>query len=334
MDFNSFERSIKRSKPSPIYVVSGDEAFLVKQALVLIKDKVLNKEFIDLSLIEYCGDEVAFGMIVDELWTVTLLGNENKRLIIVESADELFKKYDKKMKKYFAKPSLNACLVLVCNNLSAWVKKLDDNNLITVECKKIKDYYVESWLVKRSKVHGKRLTTEAAKLLVGETGNDLGLLENHLIKLSTYIGERNEVTIDDVNDTIFNGRKHTVFVLTDAMADKNTATALQILDNIITQGGDAVSIISVLTWQLRRIWTAKRIINECKKSGLSSSKRLQSELKINPYFLDKFVNQVMKFTERDLIVKYRRLAEADIEVKTSGLDLKLILECLLIKLCK
>lgn len=334
MDFNSLENSIKSDKVLPVYVIYGDEYFLIRQALFLIKDKVLDKELIDLLLVEYNGDDVSFGRVFDDLWTVPLLGVENKRLILVENAGELLKNFEAKIKEYVSAPSPYSFLVFVCDSVSAWVKKAEGDKLITVECKKLKEYQLESWITKRAKFYGKKISPGALKILVDETGSDLSVLENHLTKLSTYSGDRDVVDADDVSAIIYNGRKQTIFELTESMACKDTASALRILARLLVLGEDFARIISLLAWQLKRLCLAKRIMNDCKDDFQQSAKRLQSELKVNRYFLDKFIKQVGSYTERDLLYKYGLLTEADVEVKTSGIEPKLILECLLIKLCK
>ncbi|MGR3319208.1 MAG: DNA polymerase III subunit delta [Candidatus Anammoxibacter sp.] len=334
MDYNSFERSVKSGNGSPAYVVFGEERFLIKQALLLIKEKVLDKVNIDLTFTEYNGKDVTFGQIFDELWTASLLGSDNKRLIIIEDAGDLLKKYKKKVQEYFKSPSPHACLVFVCDKADAWIKKISDDKLIAVECKKLRDYQLSSWITARGRLYRKKIVPEASKALIGETGNDLVLLDNHIAKLSTYVGDREMIDERDVHAIIFDGKKQTVFELTNAMADKDAANALKILKRLITLGEDFSRVISILGWQVRRLWKAKRIVKDCSNNALNVAKRLQEELKINNYFLKGFVKQVERFSEDDLKVKFGYIADADVEIKTSSLAPRIIVECLLIKLCK
>ena len=334
MEYNSFERSIKTSDGSPIYVVFGEERFLVRQALLLIKEKELDKANIDLTLAEYNGKDVTFGQIFDELWTASLLGGDNKRLIIIEDAGDLLKKYKKKVQEYFKAPSPHACLVVVCDKIDAWMKKASNDKLSAVECKKPRDYQLPAWVTTRGRRYRKKIVSGASKALIEETGNDLGLLDNHIAKLSTYVGDRETIDEGDVYAIIFDGKKQTVFELTNAMADKDAANTLEILKRLITLGEDFTRVILILGWQLRRLWKAKRIVKGCGNNALNIGKRLQEELKINNYFLKGFVKQVDRFSEDDLRVKFGYIADADVAIKTSSLEPRIIVECLLIKLCK
>ena len=334
MDFNSFEKAIKSNKPLPVYVIYGDERFLAGQALTMVKERLLDKSIVDLSLVEYRGESVKFSEISDELCTGSLLGAEYKRLIIIENADSFLKKYEINVKGYIESPSSCAFLLLLCDKVSAWLKKQEGVNCAVAECKKIKDYQLESWLVKRGKLYKKILTSSAAKLLVKVTGNDLALLDNHLKKLSAFVGERDCLEVEDVDAIIFTGKKDTVFALTESVASKDLAAALQVLERLMSNGEEFPVIITILAWLLKRLCIGKRIVEECKGDSKHREQRLQSELKVNSYFLDKFIKQVNCFTEHELLIKYAMLADVDVELKTFSIEPELVLENLLIKLCK
>lgn len=334
MDYNGFEKSLKKSKIYPIYTVYGDETFLIKQSLSLIKDKVLGKNNVDISLIELRGQDVTFGQILDELWSVPLLGAENRRLIIIEDAGDFIKSSKKPMKKYFDRPSPYASLVLICSSIESWIKKEETDKAITIECKKLQNRQLQSWIVARGRCYKKKITDAASRVLIEDTGNDLNLLDNQILKLATYVGDNETINEDDVVEIIFDVKKRSVFELTDAMADKDIVKALRTLDKLITLGEELTKIIFLLAWQLKRIWTAKRIVTDCGTGSQETVNRLQTELKVNQYFMQKFLKQVERFNENDLQTKYGFLTEADVKIKTSSIDPRIVVECLLIKLCK
>ncbi len=334
MDFNSFERKTKKGDIAPAYAIFGDEAFLVSQSLSLIKKVALKGVDVNLSLSEYSGKDIAGGELIDELMTTPLLGFGNRRLVIVEDASLLMENGKAKMKEYFKKPSRHAVLVLVSEKMDAWVKKLSENVMVTVECKKMKDYQLSAWLIKRVKFYKKEITPPAAKIVVDETGNNLALMENHIAKLLTYIDEREIIDERDVIEIVFDCKKQSIFELTEALANKDAAGALKILDRLIAMGTDFIPIIATLAWQIKKLWNARRIVNECKNNAREINSRLQSELKVNQYFLDKFKRQVGLFTEKSLCAKYQSLADADYDLKTCSIDPRVVVECLLVKLCK
>ena len=72
-----------------------------------------------------------------------------------------------------------------------------------------------------------------------------------------------KATIDeDVDALVGVDRNRTVFELTDAVAQRNVAGALKSLGQMLTHGEDSVRIISLLSWQIKRLWRAKQILNQ------------------------------------------------------------------------
>lgn len=340
MDYNGLEKSLKKSDVYPVYVVFGDEHFLAAKSRLLIKSRVLGGEMADMLMVEYNGKGCEFGQIRDELWTSSLFGRDGRRLIVIEEAADFLKKYRKKLSEYILSPSPHACLLLISNKSEAWLKKLPVDNCVAVECKKIRDYQLPAWVVKRAAVYNKKITASASTAMLDETGNNLALLDNHIMTLSTYTGSRDVINEDDVDAVIFNGRKRTVFELTDAMASRDSVNALRILGRLISLGDDCIKIIALLGWQVRRLWSARRIIDDCcgddhggRSDRAEVAARFQTELKVNSYFFDSFRKQVSRFTQDDLQRRFRYIVDADVEIKTSSLNPQVIVECLLVKLC-
>jgi DNA polymerase-3 subunit delta len=65
-------------------------------------------------------------------------------------------------------------------------------------------------------VHGKKISSDAAELLVELTGGDLGLLEQELAKLAVYVGSRDTITVQDVDGLVARNRVQTVWEILEA----------------------------------------------------------------------------------------------------------------------
>ena len=334
MNFNSFEKSINKSNISPIYIVVGEETLLVKRSLQLIKGKILTKMTIDMALSEFNGNETTFGTVFTDLRTVSFFGVENRRLVVVEDADAFVKKNKKKLQDYLSSPSLSASLLLVCSKPDAWIKKCEGSKCVIVECAKLRDYQLVAWVEAKVKGVNKKITAEASKGLIAETGNNLDLLVNHINKLTIFIGSRDTITGEDVHAIVYDGKKQTIFDLTNAISDKDTANALRILQKLIGLGEEFIGIITLLGWQIRRLWIAKRIVKESGGNTQVVTKRLQSELKVNKYFCERFLAQVNRFTEEGLQAKFGYIADTDVDLKTGTFEPRILVECLIVKLCR
>jgi DNA polymerase-3 subunit delta len=248
----------------------------------------------------------------------------------VEEADDFVEKNRENLEKYLQTPASHASLVLVCNK---WDKRMKlatfvDKVGISIECKKLKDHLLPNWIPTRAKHYKKNISSVAAQKLVEDVGNNLAIIDKHLEKLSIYLGEKATIDERDVDALVGVDRNRTVFELTDAVAQRNVAGALKILGQMLTHGEDSVRIISLLSWQIKRLWRAKQILNQGEDEH-----KVTSELQVVPFFAKRFFEQVKLFAEEDLMKKHALLLEADVKSKTSSFSTQLLLELLVYKLC-
>jgi len=329
MDIYQFKVLLDKDKKFPIYVFYGDEDFFIHEACSAVKTHSLKDTDPSISLVEFKGDETSGGIIFDELRTIPFFAGKNK-LVVVEEADDFVEKNRETLEKYLQTPSNHASLVLVCNK---WDKRtklatLVDKVGISIECKRLKDHLLPSWIPTRAKHYKKNISSAAAQKLVEDVGNNLAIIDKHLEKLSIYLSEKTTIDERDVDALVGVDRSRTVFELTDAVAQRNVAGALKILSQMLTHGEDSVRIISLLAWQIKRLWRAKQIL---KQGG--DEHKVTSELQVVPFFAKRFFEQVKLFAEEDLMKKHALLLETDVKSKTSSFGTQLLLELLVYNLC-
>lgn len=329
MDIYQFKALLEKDKKFPIYVFYGDEDFFINEAYSAVKTHSLKGTDPSLSLVEFKGDETSGGVIFDELRTLPFFASKNK-LVAVEEADDFVEKNRETLEKYLQTPASHTSLVLVCNKWDKRMKlaTLVDKVGISIECKRLKDHQLPNWIFTRAKHYKKNISPVAAQKLVEDVGNNLAIIDKHLEKLSIYLGEKATIDERDVDALVGVDRNRTVFELTDAVAQRNVAGAIKILGQMLTHGEDSVRIISLLSWQIKRLWRAKQIL---KQGG--DDHKITAELQIVPFFAKRFFEQVKLYTEEDLMKKHALLLETDVKSKTSSFGTQLLLELLVYKLC-
>lgn len=353
MDFEHFKRVISKGQAAPVYVLHGEEEFFIRESLSLLKSAFLKDSDASTSLTEFDvlsrtpkferlesaegevvpeADSRAFSgsAIFDELRTTPLFGAAGRRMVVVRNADDFISKHKKLLEKYLETPAPYSCLVLICKKLDKKTTLAAKINRIggEIECKRLNESQLSLWVSLRARHYGKAITPQAVQSLTEAVGNRPGLLDKHLEKLSIYLDKRPKIQDDDVENLVSVNRTRTIFELTEALAQKNTKRALKVLNQLLVAGEDGVGIISMLAWQIKRLWQAKCILS---KGGKAET--VASELRIQPYFLRNFIKQTEHFTEAALQKKHEHLLLADFQRKTSAMDEQLLLECLVYKLC-
>ncbi len=329
MDIYQFKALLEKDKKFPIYVFYGDEDFFINEASLAVKTHSLKDTDPSLSLVEFKGDETSGGVIFDELRTRPFFASKDK-LVVVEDADSFVEKNRETLEKYIQTPASHASLVLVCDKWDKRMKlaTLVDKVGISIECKRLKDHLLPGWIPTRAKHYKKNISSAAAQKLVEDVGNNLAIIDKHLEKLSIYLSEKTTIDERDVDALVGVDRSRTVFELTDAVAQRNVTGSLKILDQMLTHGEDSVRIISLLAWQIKRLWRAKQIL---KQGG--DEHKVTSELQVVPFFAKRFFEQVKLYTEDNLMEKHALLLEVDVKSKTSSFGTQLLLELLVYKLC-
>lgn len=333
MDFLHFKNRFQREKLLPLYLIHGEEGFFVKEAVSLIKSRILEGD--DTSLVETDGEVTSLSTVLEEVRTPSLFTSGSRKLVIVHNADGLFKESSGVWERYMASPPIDCVLVLVCKDVDTKggaydkIKKKGGS----VNCRRLKGNELTPWILERVRHYGKQISLDASRLLQENVGDNLLLLDGHLEKLALYLGSRTRIEVSDVEELVGYDRQQKVFDFTGAVAKRDTALALKVLHQLMAlmkSGEEAQKVIPPMAWQIKRLLQAKRILASGK-----GRETVAKELNIRyPRFLEELMNQTQLFSEVELERDYQFLLETDIHSKTNSTDTRLLLETLVFKLCK
>ncbi len=108
---------------------------------------------------------------------------------------------------------------------------------------------------------GKKSMGRAAYAALYEmTGFDLRTFCSNLEKLINWVGERGEITLEDVNSVLERTRKDPIYELTNALADRKTDAALFFLDSLLSSGMYPLQALAALINQIRKLLLAKGFV--------------------------------------------------------------------------
>jgi len=108
--------------------------------------------------------------------------------------------------------------------------------------------------------------------------------------------------------------KH-VFGFLDALGYKNKKKAFLELHRLLDQGESPVYLLTMMAWATRNLLSVK--VSKC-----------QSVKGMNPYVLRKTQSQIKNFEEGELVEIFHKLLEAEVALKTSQQEPKLVLDLL------
>jgi DNA polymerase-3 subunit delta len=330
MEAFTFLDSAGKSKPRPVYVLAGDEAFLKRQVRAALDQLLIGDADPAFAVSAIPGDRAEWPSIRNELDTLPFLSP--RRLVVVESADPFVTKYRPALEKYVAEPSQVGTLVL---DVKTWPSNTKLAKLVpdaaTISCKTPTEQKLVGWCRERAKsTYGKSLDADAAGWLVELGGQDMGVLDQELAKLAVYIGDAKAISREDVDRLVGRSRNADTFRIFDAIAAGRPADALAILERLIEQGEDPLQLLGAFSWQLRQLGQVNRYL----KSGLGAAAAID-RADVKPFARGRVDGLLRQLGRRRLDMLYDWLLEADLGMKgSSQLPPPVILERLVLKLAR
>jgi len=181
---------------------------------------------------------------------------------------------------------------------------------------------VPDWIRSRARSFGLTLTPGAVGLLADSVGNDLWTLAGELEKLAVYAGGR-PVGEEDVRALVTAVRETSVFPLVDAIVEGRPAAAVRLLRQVLRQESGAPYILAMIQRQLRHLALAREMMD----AG-ASSRRIGEVLRLPEFALDRLLGQAPRYPPQRLQAAFRRLLEADLQIKRGIYHDELALELL------
>jgi DNA polymerase-3 subunit delta len=188
---------------------------------------------------------------------------------------------------------------------------------------------LDDWVIRRARSQKRRVTPEAARMLVESLGDNLRMLAGEIDKLGTYVGEGHEIGAEDVRVLTPIARQSKVFDLTDALGRRDTATALALLHELLAQGESPFGIVALTAFQTRSLMQVKLLSDR----GMPAH-QIAATAGIAPFVVDKSLRLARRFTFAELETAHRTLLEIDTALKRSRMTPELALDLLVLEFGK
>jgi DNA polymerase-3 subunit delta len=159
-------------------------------------------------------------------------------------------------------------------------------------------------------------------------GNQLLEIEAELKKLADYLGDRNQVELEDVAQVVSQKKEENVFDLTEAIGSGDRVLALTQLVRLLDQGQNEIGIVALVARHARILL----LIRQGVEQGYAGQ-RLAQYAQVPNYFLQDYVRQARGWTGKKLESVLLILAETDRALKSSPVSSHIWLENMVIKAC-
>lgn len=214
----------------------------------------------------------------------------------------------------------------------------------------------ETFVRRELAARGKRITDTALGRLLSAVGPHLRLLASETEKLSLYVGERSEITAEDVDAIVSGWKQARAFALAEALGDRHLPAALQALDKElweirlkVDKDKSSIGLLYGLIAKVRLLLLLKELVrlghltpgaspNQVRAglarlpTDLLPADRRYNPAAQHPYVVSKALAQVANYSTRELVRAMDTLLECNQRLVGSGLDDALVLQQALVQI--
>jgi DNA polymerase-3 subunit delta len=356
-----FVAEIEASRPGgplrPGYVLLGDEAYLYERCRRAILDTLVDPhggiQMRDFALAEIDLAETNIFEALDRAQTPSLMAPF--QVLFLRNIKTLYGRGAKKdefaaLDAYGRSPNPQALLVFVADHLHlpADLRRMDmqDKDRYEriretlgewcgmVELVRVEESDAMRWLVAEAEKRGSALEVDAARELADALGADLMLMASELEKLVLFVGERRSITLGDVETMVLGAKQRSLYELTDAISAKDRPRALALLQGLLnaSDGGEesAIGHLYMLARTFRQMLV---ILEKNVRDSRAIWQALWQGFRMPPFAAEDLIRQARRYkSRRELTRALRLIARADLELRSSPPDKRLVLERLVLAL--
>ncbi len=350
-----FLAEVRGDARRPGYVLLGDEALLYEMCRKGVMQALVPEEMKDFCLHDLDLGQTSIFEALDLAQTPSLMAPF--QVLFLRNVKTLYGRGQKKeefkaIDEYFRRPNPQALIVFIADHISLPqdLRKMDMTDKEraekiretlgevcgVVELQHVSEDDAVRWVRREAEAKGVRFDEDAARELVDSLSAEMLMVASELEKLLLYAGamKRTTVEVGDVETMVSAAKQRSLYELTDAISLKDAPRALGLLAGLLnaSEGGEDAAIGHVFT--LAKTFRQMLVLNEKQvKDQRAMWQVLWPGFRVAPFAADALIAQARRYKDRGELTRGLRLiAKADLELRSSPADKKLVLERLVMRL--
>jgi len=203
-----------------------------------------------------------------------------------------------------------------------------------VELARVNEDDAMRWIAATAQEAGVRVEADAARELADALGADMMLISSELEKLLLYTLGRGRISLGDVETMVLSAKQRSLYELTDAITARDRVRALALLQGLLNSSDAGEDSAIGHLYMLARTFRQMLVILEKNvRDSRAIWQALWQGFRMPPFAADDLIRQARRFkSRRDLTRTLRLIARADLELRSSPPDKRLVLERLVYEL--
>jgi DNA polymerase-3 subunit delta len=286
-----------------IIFLYGQDTYRLKQKFKEIIEHYRKTHKSGLNLRYFDGAKLDFQDFRDEFRSISMLGE--KKLMVLQniiSNKDFQNKFSEEIKKF----AQSANIILFCQEgevpANAFFKALKKHGK-QQEFQLLESLRLRNWVKKEFERQQANVDKKALNKLIDLVGNNLWQMSNEIKKLADY-GIGRIIEVKDIELLVRPKIETDIFKTIDAIALRDKRRALSLIHKHLEKGDSHLYLLAMIGFQFRNLLIVK--------SG--------AKLKMHPYVIKKTTRQAEFFSFEELKKIYRKIFQADLDIKTGRMD--------------
>jgi len=337
----------------PGYVLAGDEQFLLDRCRAAVLKGFVPPDLKDFCLSDLDLSGTSIFEVLDRAQTPSLMAPF--QVVFIRNVRQLYTRGAKKeefaaLDRYFRSPNPQALLVFIADfvHIPSDIRRMemDDKNRFErltetlgehcgmVELARVNEEDAMRWTVSTAQEAGVRMEPDAARELVDALGADMLMISSELEKLLLYTLDRGRITLGDVETMVLGAKQRSLYELTDAISARDRARAIALLHGLLNSSDAGEDSAIGHLYMLARTFRQMLVILEKNvRDSRAIWQALWQGFRMPPFAADDLIRQARRYkSRRELTRALRLVARADLELRSSPPDKRLVLERLVYEL--
>jgi DNA polymerase-3 subunit delta len=331
----------------PGYVLAGDEVFLLDRCRGAVLKAFVPQDLRDFCLSDLDLTSTSIFEVLDRAQTPSLMAPF--QVIFVRNLRQLYTRGAKKdefaaLERYFRSPNPQALLLFIADfvRIPSDARRMDmeDKNRYErltetlgehcgmVELARVNEEDAMRWVVSTAQTAETRMEPDAARELVDALGADMMLVSSELEKLLLYTTGRGRITLGDVETMVLAAKQRSLYELTDAISARDRVRALALLQGLLNSSDAGEDAAIGHLYMLARTFRQMLVILEKNvRDSRAIWQALWQGFRMPPFAADDLIRQARRYkNRRELTRALRLVARADLELRSSPPDKRMVLE--------
>lgn len=331
IDYSAEVKNLKANGPARLYLLYGEEDYLVESFASELKTQCLSAENQEFNY-RRLGEDVTPQVLSEAVEALPFLSERTYIEIRSWDINKCREKQADEMKKILEDiPDYCTIAIILDTNYEP------DSRIGVIKtikkCGTVLAFSAQNqmmltrWISRRFQVYGKKIGKEEAEYLIYVSGGFMHHMVSEIEKLSSYVSEE-WVTKEAIDAVVQRLPEADVFEMTECISVANYDKAMELLAELLAQQEAPIKLLAIIGQQFRRLYDAKVSMMH----QLSSREAMELCGVRFEFILQKLYHGARKFTNAQLISAVTLCAETDYAMKTTGKDNGILLQCMLMKL--